>query len=104
MDLAGSERAKKTGSTGVRFQEGVNINKGLLALGNVIYALCGEGAKGHVPYRDSKLTRLLQGNSLKNYIASFVTAVWRNSKRFFPKPPPKPLVPLEAKKILYNAL
>ncbi|KAK3859333.1 hypothetical protein Pcinc_034550 [Petrolisthes cinctipes] len=67
VDLAGSERAKKTGATGVRFKEGVNINKGLLALGNVIAALCEEGSRGHIPYRDSKLTRLLQdslgGNS-----------------------------------------
>ncbi|RXG53146.1 Chromosome-associated kinesin KIF4A [Armadillidium vulgare] len=67
VDLAGSERAKKTGATGIRFKEGVNINKGLLALGNVISSLCGEGSKGHIPYRDSKLTRLLQdslgGNS-----------------------------------------
>ncbi|KAK3892234.1 hypothetical protein Pcinc_003855 [Petrolisthes cinctipes] len=67
VDLAGSERAKKTGATGVRFKEGVNINKGLLALGNVIAALCEEGNRGHIPYRDSKLTRLLKdslgGNS-----------------------------------------
>ncbi|XP_042221301.1 chromosome-associated kinesin KIF4A-like [Homarus americanus] len=67
VDLAGSERAKKTGATGERFKEGVNINKGLLALGNVISALCEEGGRGHIPYRDSKLTRLLQdslgGNS-----------------------------------------
>ncbi|KAK7067055.1 Chromosome-associated kinesin kif4a [Halocaridina rubra] len=67
VDLAGSERAKKTRATGERFKEGVNINKGLLALGNVISALCEKGQGGHVPYRDSKLTRLLQdslgGNS-----------------------------------------
>ncbi|MCL4142048.1 UNVERIFIED_CONTAM: hypothetical protein GTU68_063237, partial [Idotea baltica] len=65
VDLAGSERAKKTGATGERFKEGVNINKGLLALGNVISALCGEGSKGHIPYRDSKLTRLLQGEIIR---------------------------------------
>ena len=83
VDLAGSERAKRTGADGVRFKEGkgiiwqfvveckvlkyviagVHINKGLLALGNVISAL-GDDKKrkegGHVPYRDSKLTRLLQ--------------------------------------------
>lgn len=64
VDLAGSERAKKTGATGERFKEGVNINKGLLALGNVISALCEEGNRGHVPYRDSKLTRLLQGECI----------------------------------------
>mmetsp|Transcript_23626 Transcript_23626/g.37696 ORF Transcript_23626/g.37696 Transcript_23626/m.37696 type:complete len:1511 (+) Transcript_23626:207-4739(+) len=69
VDLAGSERAKRTGATGTRLKEGININKGLLALGNVISALGDETKpKGtHVPYRDSKLTRMLQdslgGNS-----------------------------------------
>ena len=58
VDLAGSERAKRTGASGDRFAEGVQINKGLLALGNVITALCEK--QRHVPYRDSKLTRLLQ--------------------------------------------
>ena len=65
VDLAGSERAKKTLATGVRLEEGVAINQGLLSLGIVISAL-GERKK-HIPYRDSKLTRLLQdslgGNS-----------------------------------------
>ena len=62
MDLAGSERAKKTKAQGDRFREGVNINMGLLALGNVISALGDDSQKrGHIPYRDSKLTRLLQG-------------------------------------------
>ncbi|KAE9457317.1 hypothetical protein C3L33_10753, partial [Rhododendron williamsianum] len=63
VDLAGSERAKRTGADGMRFREGVHINKGLLALGNVISALGDEKKRkegGHVPYRDSKLTRLLQ--------------------------------------------
>lgn len=62
VDLAGSERSKKTKTTGERFKEGVNINRGLLALGNVISALGEEGRqKSYVSYRDSKLTRLLQG-------------------------------------------
>ncbi|XP_029043821.2 chromosome-associated kinesin KIF4-like [Osmia bicornis bicornis] len=73
VDLAGSERSKKTQATGERFKEGVNINKGLLALGNVISQL-GEGSTTcHVSYRDSKLTRLLQdslgGNSMTLMIA-----------------------------------
>ncbi|XP_050420539.1 chromosome-associated kinesin KIF4 [Adelges cooleyi] len=71
VDLAGSERSKKTKATGERFKEGVNINKGLLSLGNVITALCEKSA--HVSYRDSKLTRLLQdslgGNSVTLMIA-----------------------------------
>ncbi|URE24800.1 KISc [Musa troglodytarum] len=76
VDLAGSERAKRTGSDGLRFKEGVHINKGLLALGNVISALGDEKKRkegAHVPYRDSKLTRLLQdslgGNSRTVMIA-----------------------------------
>lgn len=60
VDLAGSERANKTKATGNRFREGVKINEGLLALGNVISRL-GEGCTGFIGYRDSKLTRLLQG-------------------------------------------
>ena len=68
VDLAGSERLKKTKATGDRYKEGVSINLGLLALGNVISALGDDsGPKTHIPYRDSKLTRLLQdslgGNS-----------------------------------------
>ncbi len=57
---AGSERAKETGTTGQQFAEGVNINKGLLALGNVIGALTEGAGRKHIPYRDSKLTRILQ--------------------------------------------
>ncbi|KAH9712045.1 kinesin-like protein KIN-4A [Citrus sinensis] len=63
VDLAGSERAKRTGSDGLRLKEGIHINRGLLALGNVISALGDEKKRRegvHVPYRDSKLTRLLQ--------------------------------------------
>uniref|UniRef100_A0AAY5F3C9 Kinesin motor domain-containing protein n=1 Tax=Electrophorus electricus TaxID=8005 RepID=A0AAY5F3C9_ELEEL len=68
VDLAGSERQKKTKAEGDRLKEGISINKGLLSLGNVISALGDESKKGtFVPYRDSKLTRLLQdslgGNS-----------------------------------------
>ncbi|XP_051932196.1 kinesin-like protein KIF21B isoform X2 [Hippocampus zosterae] len=74
VDLAGSERLKRTGATGERAREGISINCGLLALGNVISALGDQTKKGgHVPYRDSKLTRLLQdslgGNSRTVMIA-----------------------------------
>ncbi|MEE6493062.1 hypothetical protein FKM82_016715 [Ascaphus truei] len=61
VDLAGSERLKRTGATGERAREGISINCGLLALGNVISALGDQSKKiFHIPYRDSKLTRLLQ--------------------------------------------
>jgi kinesin family protein 4/21/27 len=67
--LAGSERAKKTQSTGDRFREGVNINMGLLSLGNVISALGDETQRrNHIPYRDSKLTRLLQGKQISKHL------------------------------------
>ena len=76
VDLAGSEKIKKTGATGQLLKEGISINKGLLCLGQVISALTeGKGSKGkdHIPYRDSKLTRILQdslgGNSRTTMIA-----------------------------------
>ena len=72
VDLAGSERQSKTGATGERFKEATKINKALSSLGNVIYALAENSA--HIPYRDSKLTRLLQdslgGNSKTIMIAN----------------------------------
>lgn len=57
--MAGSERINKTGAQGDRLQEAKNINLSLSALGNVISALV-DGKSHHIPYRDSKLTRLLQ--------------------------------------------
>ncbi|XP_015695753.1 kinesin-like protein KIN-1 [Oryza brachyantha] len=66
VDLAGSEKVEKTGAEGRVFDEAKTINKSLSALGNVINALT-TGKQNHVPYRDSKLTRILQdalgGNS-----------------------------------------
>ncbi|KAB1202287.1 Kinesin-1-like protein PSS1 [Morella rubra] len=68
VDLAGSEKAEKTGAEGRVLEEAKMINKSLSALGNVINALTGGSGRGnHIPYRDSKLTRILQdaigGNS-----------------------------------------
>ncbi|XP_024392703.1 uncharacterized protein [Physcomitrium patens] len=79
VDLAGSERVKRTGAVGMRFKESVTINCGLLALGNVISALGDERKRcQHVPYRESKLTRMLQdslgGNSRTCMIACISTA------------------------------
>ncbi|CAN9507142.1 unnamed protein product [Ophioblennius macclurei] len=61
IDLAGSERASATNAKGARLREGANINRSLLALGNVINALADpKSKKTHIPYRDSKLTRILK--------------------------------------------
>ncbi|GLC55847.1 Kinesin-like protein fla10 [Pleodorina starrii] len=79
VDLAGSERQDKTGATGDRLKEGIKINLSLTALGNVISALV-DGKSGHVPYRDSKLTRLLQdslgGNTKTVMVANIGPADW----------------------------
>ncbi|XP_014215854.1 kinesin-like protein KIF3B [Copidosoma floridanum] len=73
VDLAGSERQSKTGASGERLKEASKINLSLSALGNVISALV-DGKTSHIPYRDSKLTRLLQdslgGNSKTVMIAN----------------------------------
>jgi hypothetical protein len=78
VDLAGSERAGKTGASGQQLKEGASINKSLSALGNVINALSSGGKNTHIPYRDSKLTRLLQeslgGNSRTVMIATISPA------------------------------
>jgi hypothetical protein len=85
VDLAGSERVDKTGATGERLQEGTNINKSLSTLGKVITALAkksdGSLGKGEViPYRESKLTRILQnalgGNSKTAMIAAISPATF----------------------------
>ncbi|KAI0782231.1 kinesin [Abortiporus biennis] len=85
VDLAGSERLKRTAAAGERIKEGISINSGLLALGNVISALGDPArAKSHtatyIPYRDSKLTRLLQdslgGNAHTLMIACVSPAEW----------------------------
>uniref|UniRef100_A0A4W5M6X4 Kinesin motor domain-containing protein n=1 Tax=Hucho hucho TaxID=62062 RepID=A0A4W5M6X4_9TELE len=61
VDLSGSERAARTGNTGLRLKESVHINTGLLALGNVIRALSNpHRRRNHVPYRNAKITRILR--------------------------------------------
>jgi len=60
VDLAGSERPRLTGATGQRLEETKKINQSLSALGNVISALTERRGRAHIPYRDSKLTRLLE--------------------------------------------
>lgn len=77
VDLAGSERIKRTNATGQGVKEGININKGLLVLGNVISALGSKkgGKADFVPYRDSKLTRLLKGSLGGNHKTLMVACV-----------------------------
>ena len=75
VDLAGSERIKNTGAAGDRLKEAGNINKSLLTLGSVIGKLA-EGADGaHIPYRDSKLTRILQNSLGGNARTAMICAV-----------------------------
>lgn len=74
VDLAGSERVKKTRATANRLDEAKKINFSLSALGNCIHALTDPHAK-HIPYRDSKLTRLLQDSLGGNAKTSMVVTV-----------------------------
>lgn len=74
VDLAGSERQSKTGATGDRLKEANKINLSLSALGNVISALV-DGKSSHIPYKDSKLTRLLQDSLGGNTKTVMIAAV-----------------------------
>merc|ERR1719245_2476252 len=73
IDLAGSERASVTQNKGIRMIEGANINRSLLALGNCITAL--SSAVSFVPYRDSKMTRLLKDSLGGNCRTAMIAAV-----------------------------
>ncbi|NP_001312129.1 kinesin-like protein NACK2 [Nicotiana tabacum] len=81
VDLAGSERASQTSADGTRLKEGSHINRSLLTVTNVIRKLSCSGGKrsGHIPYRDSKLTRILQaslgGNSRTAIICTLSPAL-----------------------------
>ncbi|CAH1787480.1 unnamed protein product [Owenia fusiformis] len=84
IDLAGSERATVTTNRGARFREGANINKSLLALGNCINALADarSSKSQHVPYRNSKLTRLLKDSLGGNCRTVMIAAVSPSSMSY----------------------
>jgi len=76
VDLAGSERVRVTGATGKRLEECKSINQSLSALGNVISALTDLKKRSHIPYRDSKLTRILEdslGGNCKTTMIAMVS-------------------------------
>ncbi|XP_044923105.1 kinesin-like protein KIF7 isoform X1 [Mustela putorius furo] len=83
VDLAGSERVLKTGSTGERLKESIQINSSLLALGNVISALGDPQRRGsHIPYRDSKITRILKDSLGGNAKTVMIACVSPSSSDF----------------------
>ena len=82
IDLAGSERASATKNKGTTLHEGANINKSLLALGNCIKALCDPRKISHVPYRDSKLTRLLKFSLGGNCKTVMIVCVAPSSRHY----------------------
>lgn len=75
VDLAGSERVKKTKASASRLDEAKKINFSLSALGNCIHALSEPGKQGHVPFRDSKLTRLLSESLGGNAKTSLIITI-----------------------------
>jgi kinesin family member 18/19 len=82
IDLAGSERASATKNRGARLTEGANINKSLLSLGSCINALCDPRKRNHVPYRNSKLTRLLKFSLGGNCKTVMIVCVSPSSQHF----------------------
>lgn len=82
VDLAGSERVRVTGATGKRLEESKNINQSLSCLGNVIAALTDSKQRTHIPYRDSKLTRLLEDSLGGNCKTTMICMVSPNNDGF----------------------
>lgn len=79
VDLAGSERVSVTGATGKRLEESKKINQSLSCLGNVISALTDFKTRTHIPYRDSKLTRLLEdslGGNCKTTMIAMISPAY----------------------------
>lgn len=75
VDLAGSERVRVTGATGKRLEESKSINLSLSCLGNVITALTDKKKRSHIPYRDSKLTRILEDSLGGNCITTMMAMI-----------------------------
>ena len=82
VDLAGSERVRVTGATGKRLEESKKINQSLSCLGNVIAALTDQKPRQHIPYRDSKLTRLLEDSLGGNCKTTMMAMVSPSSDAF----------------------
>lgn len=82
VDLAGSERVRVTGATGQRLEESKKINQSLSALGNVISALTDSKPRQHIPFRDSKLTRLLEDSLGGNCKTTMMAMISPSSDAF----------------------
>jgi hypothetical protein len=82
VDLAGSERVKKSESVGARLREALAINTSLTALGKVIMALDPSSQGTHIPYRDSKLTRILQNTLSGNSYTTLLATIYPNPLYF----------------------
>lgn len=81
VDLAGSERLKRSESEGMRLKEALHINSSLTALGKVVVALDPKAGAGvHVPYRDDKLTRVLQNSLGGNSYTTLVATIHPNEE------------------------
>lgn len=82
IDLAGSERASRTKATGTRLREAGHINQSLMSLGTVISQLSKNSQAKHIPYRDSKLTRLLSASLGGNALTALVCCISPTSVRW----------------------